>query len=345
MMASRCGCFIIPRSVIDRFAEDETLPESTRQAFVDTAAIEPNWRHIRQAHNTTPISGAQLAVSAATTLTPSLLVFDCKGTTSLPGNPVSNPKSSADQTARRAFEVTKDVARFYAKCFGRNSVDGKGMSLLSSIHYGVKYNNAFWDGSQMTYGDGDGRIFIDFTGSDDVIAHELTHGVTQFTAALKYTNEPGGLNESISDVFGTIFRQWRAKQEVDAADWLIGAEILGPAARTKGFRCLRDLSDPGGKHCLSPQPAHYSQYKPGSDPHDSSGIPNHAFYLAAKGIGGRSWTTAGKIWYAALTSPKATKGMSFSKFATLTRQAAKTLSSGSSDVYNAVDDAWTQVGL
>lgn len=344
-MISGCGCFIIPKAVIDRFSHDETLPEPTRRAFMDTAAIEPNWRRIRQAMTATPISGPRFAISAEVSLSPSVLVFDCKGTTSLPGNPVGNPKSSADPTAKRTYEMTKQVAEFYSKCFGRNSLDGNGMSLLSSIHYGIDYNNAFWNGSQMTYGDGDGRIFTDFTASDDVIAHELTHGVTQFTAGLKYTNEAGGLNESISDVFGSMFRQWRARQTADTADWLIGADILGPDAKEKGYRCLRDLADPGAGHCLSPQPAHYSQYQPGGDPHDSSGIPNHAFNLAAIALGGPSWEVAGKIWYAALTSPKATKGMSFSRFAGLTRQAAKTLFAGSANVYTAVDEAWSQVGL
>src|SRR4029077_10081348 len=123
-------------------------------------------------------------------------------------------------------------------------LDDAGMSLLSSVHYSIKYNNAFWNGTQMTYGDGDGAIFVDFTGSTDVIAHELTHGITQFTAALAYSNQPGRLNESMSDVVGSIFRQWRAKQSVTTADWLIGKDIVGPAARARGFTCLRDMANP-----------------------------------------------------------------------------------------------------
>ena len=153
--------------------------------------------------------------------------------------------------------MTTDVAKFYKAAFGRNSIDNAGMTLLSNIHYNRLYNNAFWDGSQMTYGDGDGQIFIDFTQSNDVVAHELTHGVTQFTLGLNYTNEAGGLNESMSDVFGSMFRQWEADQEVSAADWLIGGGIMGPDAKARGFTCLRDMAKPGGAHCLAPQPFHY----------------------------------------------------------------------------------------
>src|SRR5206468_3051000 len=129
------------------------------------------------------------------------------------------------------------------------SVDNAGKTLVSSVHYGVGYNNAFWNGNQMTYGDGDGNIFVDFTKAPDVIGHELTHGVTQYSAALSYSNEPGGLNESMSDVFGSMFRQWEAHQNVTKADWLIGHEIMGPGALAKGYTCLRDMSNPAAKHC------------------------------------------------------------------------------------------------
>jgi Zn-dependent metalloprotease len=219
------------------------------------------------------------------------------------------------------------------------------MTLMSSIHYGVRYMNAFWDGSQMTYGDGDGKIFVDFTTSNDVIGHELTHGVTQYTAGLDYTDEPGALNESVSDVFGSMFRQWQKKQTVVKADWLIGADIIGPAAKAKGYTCLRNMAKPADPHCLSPQPDHYRNYVPGGDPHENSGIPNHAFYLAATSIGGRSWQQAGKVWFEALTSPNANHSTNMKEFADLTRAAASSLFSTVPAVYSAVDDAWTQVGI
>jgi hypothetical protein len=228
---------------------------------------------------------------------PEFKLFDCQGTMSLPGSQLTAAQIAADSAAKRAMEETKAVADFYKKVFERNSIDGAGMTVLSSIHYGADYNNAFWNGQQMTYGDGDGNIFVDFTGSDDVICHELTHGVTQFSAQLAYKNEAGGLNESLSDVFGSMFRQWRAGQDVTKADWLIGRDIMGPGAKKRGFTCLRDLADPGAKHCLAAQPKHYKYYSAGLDPHFSSGIPNYAFYVAAMAVGGNSWDRVGKIWY------------------------------------------------
>ncbi|MCW2650315.1 MAG: prt1 [Mycobacterium sp.] len=349
-MPTRCGCFIVPKNVLEKLAEDQSIPEQSRQALRDTLALEPVWRKLRVAQ--TQAAQARLlagpvaeGISGTLAAQPSATVFDCKNTKSLPGAPVLDPDTCPDVTAKRAFDETIAVAEFYQKFFDRNSVDAAGMTLVSSIHYDLRYSNAFWNGAQMTYGDGDGQIFIDFTASSDVIGHELTHGVTQFTAGLTYVNEPGGLNECISDVFGSMFRQWRKSQTVAQADWLIGADIIGPAAAAKGYTCLRDMADPGAEHCLSPQPSNYADYVPGGDPHVNSGIPNHAFYLAATAIGGNSWEKAGKVWYAALTSPKATKNMKMSAFAKLTRQAAQSLFAPDPAVYSAVDSGWTDVGI
>jgi Zn-dependent metalloprotease len=346
-----CDRFIVPTAVLRRLAEDESIPAESRQAMRESVAVERMWRDLRDAHTdatqasllATEFSGVRRAGVLATV--PAVTVYDCKNTQSLPGSPVVDPGASTDATAKRAFDTTRAVVDYYRECFGRNSVDDKGMTLMSSIHYGVRYDNAFWNGAQMTYGDGDGRVFTDFTKSDDVIGHELTHGVTQFTAGLVYTDEPGALNESISDAFGAMFHQWRNKQTVAQADWLIGPGVLGPLAIAKGYNCLRNLADPGSKQCLSPQPSHYTDYIPGGDPHDNSGIPNHAFYLSAMGVGGRSWERTGKVWYAALTSPAAGPSMSFSEFAALTRSAARSLFPQDRDVYRGVDDAWTRVGI
>ncbi|MBA0048902.1 M4 family metallopeptidase [Mycobacteroides sp. LB1] len=336
-----CTRFIIPLAVLSRLAEDGDIAEDSRVALLSTAASELSWRTLRNAHTRATQAGS---VAGALAKVPETPVFDCRQTTSLPGVAVAEPATSDDATARRAFTETAAVVRFYRECFGRNSVDNAGMTLVSSIHYGVKYTNAFWNGSQMAYGDGDGQLFLDFTKANDVIGHELTHGVTQFTAGLNYENEAGALNESVSDVFGSMFRQWQAEQTADKADWLIGKDILGPRALDKGYTCLRDLADPGAGHCLSPQPAHYRDYVPGSDPHDGSGIPNHAFYLAATKHGSASWEAVGTVWYDALTSPKARKNMTFKVFAKLTRQIAAARPSVGSPA-TAIDEAWAEVGL
>jgi Zn-dependent metalloprotease len=335
--------------VLERFAKDAKLTDAERGCFENAAKVEANWRRARQASAAfARTSLAALPVRAALGVAPAaptVSVFDCGHGISLPGNAVSNPGSFADQTAKRAFQVTTEVANFYNLVFGRRSLDNAGMSLLSSIHYSVGYNNAFWNGTQMTYGDGDGNIFIDFTASDDVIAHELTHGVTQFTLGLNYTNQPGGLNESMSDVFGSMFRQWRAKQKVGAADWLIGKDIMGPGAVARGFTCLRDMANPGANHCLSPQPNHFSRYQNGMDPHESSGIPNQAFYNAAMAIGGNSWEKAGKVWYAALTQSPPSPSMKMNVFANRTRTQADKLFPADLSVKAAIDAAWKSVGL
>jgi Zn-dependent metalloprotease len=350
-MCARSGRLIVPPRVLRRLAEDESIPAESRQAMRDCVAVEEAWRRLRSAQ--TEAIQSSLLATGITTLqvagvlasVPAITVYDCKNTRSLPGLPVSNPGSSADSTAKRAFGTTRAVVDFYQKCFGRNSVDDAGMTLMSSIHYGVRYDNAFWNGSQMTYGDGDGQVLTDFTKADDVIGHELTHGVTQFTAGLDYSDESGALNESVSDAFGAMFHQWRRKQTVAQADWLIGPGVLGPVAIAKGYACLRDMAQPGSQRCLSPQPWHYRDYVPEGDPHENSGIPNHAFYLAATNIGGHSWEQAGKVWYAALTSPEAHASMGIKEFATLTRAAARSLFRRDSNVYRGVDDAWTRVGI
>jgi Zn-dependent metalloprotease len=344
-----CQCFIVPPDVLERYANDKKLSAEERKSFADTAQFEKEWRKARVAlaklsRSAKSILPTALATGAAAA-PPAIMVNDCAHGNTLPGTPVPNPGTSPDATAKRAFVETTAVANFYQTLFGRNSVDNAGKALLSSIHYSVNFNNAFWNGSQMTYGDGDGNIFIDFTNSNDVIGHELTHGVTQFSAGLAYANQAGGLNESISDVFGSMFRQWRASQDVTKADWLIGKDIMGPGAIAKGFTCLRDMANPAAKHCLAPQPTKFSQYQDGMDPHYSSGIPNFAFYKAAIAIGGKSWEKAGKIWYQSLTGFAPSPNMKMSVFANRTRALAASLFPTEPAVKTAVDKAWTAVGL
>ena len=238
-----------------------------------TAAQEPIWRTLRVAQNRA-IQARMITLESTLTLAkiPSVTVNDSRTRPPCPASRSPNPAIPATRRPSAPSTGPLTVVDFYKTCFGRNSIDDLGMTLMSSIHYDANYNNAFWNGVHMTYGDGDGQIFLDFTRSNDVIAHELAHGVTEYTSGFVYTNEPGGLNESMSDVFGSMFRQWQKNQTFAKADWLIGADIVGPAAKARGYKCLRDLADPGGKHCISPQPFHYKNYIPGGDPHDNSGI-------------------------------------------------------------------------
>ena len=341
-----CSCFIIPKDVLEKLAKDPELSEELRKGLEHAARTSEQLRKLRvQAVAVTRATSAIGAVIGELAPSPAVTVYDCKHHQTLPGTPVPNPGNSSDQTAVRAFKETTGVANFYKKVFNRNSIDGAGMTMMSSIHYGTKYNNAMWNGSQMIYGDGDNQIFIDFTSGNDVIGHELTHGVTQYTIQLGYTSDAGGLNESISDCFGSMFRQWEANQDVNQADWLIGHDILGPVAKRRGFTCLRDMANPANTHCLAPQPTKYSQITPGMDPHYSSGPPNLAFYLACKSVGGKSWEKVGQIWYHALTGFKPSPKMKMKVFADRTRKLASQMYSSVPNVATAVDKAWKQVGL
>jgi len=352
-----CICSIIPNDVLRRLAQDESLTDEARQALTRTALVDQELRKIReQARQFTAVAQSVAPTPEALAPAPAVTVYNCNHTQTLPGAPVPNPANAADPSAQRAFTEATAVAQFYQLLFGRDSIDNYGMTIISSIHFGVKYNNAQWNGTQMLYGDGDGQIFVDFTGGNDVIGHELTHGVTQHTLQLAYADEAGGLNESLSDVFGSMFRQWQADQDVNAADWLIGSNIIGPAAKANGLTCLRDMANPAAPHCLAPQPTHYSQYQPGMDPHYSSGIPNLAFYTFAMAIAdpqfpnrqpayARSWQTAGRIWYNTMFLGGALPNMTMHQFASRTHAAAVLLYPSAPEIDNALSAAWTKVGV
>jgi Zn-dependent metalloprotease len=341
-----CFCQIIPDEVLKRFSRDPKLTAAQRKHFANAARLGTEIRKLRkQAGKVTAVTASMGLVAGVVPAAPAITLSDCQHNQTLPGVPVADPANSADDTTKRAFVETSAVADFYKSVFGRNSIDGAGITMASSVHYGTNFNNAFWNGSRMTYGDGDNNIFIDFTNSTDVIAHELTHGVTQYSLQLSYTSEAGGLNEHMSDAFGSMFRQWRAKQDVTQADWLIGKEIIGPGAVERGFTCLRDLASPGAAHCLTPQPVRFADFQTGMDPHISSGIPNLAFFTAAKAIGGNSWEALGQIWYKALTGSDPSPNMSMQTFANLTRQLAAQMTPPNASVANAIDAGWTAVGL
>jgi len=257
--------------------------------------------------------------------------------------------SLKDPAVNEAYDYSGATWDLYWQIFHRNSVDGQGLKLVSSVHAGKSYDNAFWDGVQMAYGDGDGRIFRRFTLSIDVVGHELTHGVVQHTCGLNYHDEPGALNEHFADVFGSLVRQYRKKQTAAKADWLIGKELLVPApTRT----ALRSMKNPGSAFKNDPdlgddpQPKIYANRYTGSQDyggvHINSGIPNHAFYLATTAVGGNAWEKTGRIWYKVMLNllPEST----FADCAQECRSVALTMFPGTS-VPVAVDNAWQQVGL
>ena len=216
-------------------------------------------------------------------------IYDARKLKLLPGKLVrgeGDPKS-ADVAVNEAYDGAGATYDLYFEEYGRNSIDGRGMRLDSSVHYSRNYDNAFWDGRQMVYGDGDNIIFQRFTKSIDVIGHELTHGVTQYEAELEYQDQPGALNEHFSDVFGSLVKQRTLGQTAAQADWLIGEGLL---AKDVHGVALRSMKEPGTAYDdprlgKDPQPAHMRDYldtdEDSGGVHVNSGIPNKAFCLAA----------------------------------------------------------------
>jgi Zn-dependent metalloprotease len=202
----------------------------------------------------------------------------------------------------------------------------------------------------MVYGDGDGQIFNRFTMSLDVIGHELTHGVTQYEAAPKYQGQPGALNESLSDVFGNLVKQYKLNQTVDKADWLIGAGLF--SRKIKGV-ALRSMKSPGTAYDdptigKDTQPARMKDYVNTSSDnggvHINSGIPNRAFYLTAVEIGGKAWESAGNIWYITLRD-RLRERSDFQEMANLTYGVAGSIFGKDSKEQKAVFKGWEAVGL
>ncbi|MEO7447215.1 MAG: protealysin inhibitor emfourin [Humibacillus sp.] len=284
---------------------------------------------------------------------PHRTISDAKGTQTLPGTTLRTEGQPAtdDVAATEAYDGLGATWSLWSQAYARDSLDGKGMPLLASVHYGRNYDNAFWDGIQMVFGDGDGVIFDRFTKSLDVIGHELAHGVTEHTAGLLYHGQPGALNESISDVFGVLVKQHSLGQDAASADWLVGAELLN--ASVQG-RALRDMRNPGTAYDdprlgKDPQPAHMDAYVVTTDDnggvHINSGIPNRAFVLAALAIGGNAWEAPGAIWYAVLSGDGIRADCDFTTFADLTVAAAAAAHGDGSSQQQAVRSAWEQVGV
>ncbi len=282
------------------------------------------------------------------------IVYDSKNSASQPPAGIMIRKEGDppcdDLAVNEAFDGAGATYDLYKEIFGRNSIDDKGMTIVSYVHYDQNLDNAFWDGSEMVYGDGDGEIFNRFTISNDVIGHELTHGVTQYEANLDYYSQSGALNESFSDIMGSLVKQRTLNQTADKADWLIGQGLFKPSINGLA---LRSMKAPGTAYDdqligKDPQPAAMVDYvnttRDNGGVHINSGIPNHAFYLAAVSIGGYAWEKTGKIWYHALRD-HLRKNANFARAANVTVNVAKELFGDNSFEMRAVQDAWKTVGV
>ncbi|WP_322403599.1 M4 family metallopeptidase [Massilia luteola] len=334
-----CTCFIIPSSMLRKLAVQ--ADEAERQHLLEQMERSAFLRGQRAASGLAA-PGLQVAPGVK-----HRTVYDAHHKTRLPGKLVRTETAApvADTAVNEAFDGAGATYDFYLQILHRNSIDGRGLGIDSSVHYSKSFNNAFWNGRQMVYGDGDGKLFTGFTHALDVIAHELTHGVTQYTVpggGLVYDGQSGALNESVSDVFGSIVKQWHLKQTVRKADWLIGAGIMTPAVG----KALRSMADPGNTALTwsgDDQPGTMAGYVDGGDVHTNSGISNHAFYLAAMKLGGHSWDKAGPIWYQAL--PLLHPDATFADAAQATAKAAELRHGVGSAEAAAVRGAWHEVGV
>ena len=231
-------------------------------------------------------------------------IYTAANQSRLPGTKArfEGDKAATDNIVNNAFDYHGLMRDFMKVVLKRDSIDGAGMNLIGTVHYGKAYNNAFWNGQQMTYGDGDQVIFALFV-LLDVNGHEMFHGVTENTSGLEYSGESGALNESMSDVFGVCLRQWARKLDVTQDSWLVGPGIF--TSKVNG-KALRSMTAPGTayndpKLGKDPQPDHYSKLYTGSSDnggvHINSGIPNKAFADFAIACGGNSWDAALLVWF------------------------------------------------
>ena len=195
---------------------------------------------------------------------PPIQIYDAGHGQTLPGKLARGAHSGpvADEAVNEAWDGLGATLAFLEKEFRRDGLDGDGTRLRASVHFGEQYLNAFWDGRQMVFGDGDGILFRGFTKAVDVIGHELGHGIISDEGQLAYVYEPGALNESLADVFGSIVKQFHLGQAAHEADWLIGDQLLTSKVNGKG---LRSLAAPGTAYDdpvlgKDPQPAHMRRF-------------------------------------------------------------------------------------
>lgn len=297
MLLHKCNCMYIPPFVLENLA----------RAGIKNARLAIHQSELsREKRRGKLVEMEKFAgVTTAPAGTASRQVYDCQNKWQQRVKLVRGEGDAvtSDAAVNDAYDYSGVVRDYFKGVLNRNSIDNLGLNLILNVHYGLNYMNAFWDGDEMTFGDGDGNIFVNFAKSLDVVAHELTHGVTQFTANLRYYSQSGALNEHFSDVFGTVITQYKNKQTANDADWLIGNEIMGPQLYGEA---LRSMKAPGTAYDNSlmgkdPQPDHMKDYYSGpadnQGVHINSGIPNKAFYHVAMDIG---TDKAALIWYTAL---------------------------------------------
>lgn len=344
------NCFIPPH-MLKNIATKGT--DKQRVLAIDTLKTSERMRGQRQALSEFTAAAFRVDVGGK-----QRIVYDARNGSSLPGTIVRKEGEgpTGDVAVNEAYDGSGITYDLFKHVYQRNSIDGNGMRMDSTVHYRTGYDNAFWDGEQMVYGDGDEnlpeaeRLFNRFTIALDVIGHELTHGVTQFEAKLTYSQQPGALNESMSDVFGSLVKQYQRGQTASEADWIIGEGLLTKNVNGVGIRSMKAPGTAYDDPVLGkdPQPAHMKDYvntlNDNGGVHINSGIPNRAFYITALELGGNAWEKAGQIWYVTLRD-RLGANSKFQECAELTYQVASELFGAGSIEQQAVQKGWAEVGL
>jgi thermolysin len=325
-------------AVLNRYDDIKTMSGSGKGVKGDTKQIQVSQQ------------GGQYVLVDTTRTTQNITTYTASTSQSTPGSLVSSTTSTSWDTSADAAGSAVDahynagvVYDYYLKTHNRKSVDGNDAALVSTVHFAQQYDNAFWDGTQMVYGDGDGQMFYGFAAGLDVVGHELTHGVTQNESNLTYQDQSGALNEAVSDIMGCFVEHFSTPDPVK--NWQMG-ENIGPAP-------TRDMIHP----TMYQQPGHMSQYVNTSQDnggvHVNSGIVNNADYLMTMGGAndksqikvayGLGWDKSQKLWY--LTNTQYLQsGSDFAAAAQATLTAAKSLNFTQNE-QNIVECAWISVGV
>jgi len=338
-------CGIVPPYLLENIARRGS--ERQQAAATRSLALDLVHRQARTAGRPT------VTVTVPAEDGPRRTVATADGSTTLPGRVVRSEGEPAtgDAATDEAYDGLGATYDLYLSAYDRHSVDDAGLPLPATVHYGLDYDNAFWDGQRMVFGDGDGEVFRGFTGSLTVIGHELTHGVVQHTANLAYEGQAGALNESIADVFGTLVEQFHRRQTAAEASWLVGEALFMPDVQGVAMRSMKAPGTAYDDDVLGrdPQPAHMQNFvRTSADNggvHINSGIPNRAFAEVAVALGGHAWERAGWIWFDVLTGGRLDPHADFAAFAAATRRAARARFGADSREERAVTGGWQAVGI
>ena len=358
-MHERCSIYcIVPPVVFERIAKNGS-PEQ-RDWAIETVSRDNSLRTARIQNTllrgTSPIRADALATTEPGQ--PKRTIYDAKNQEQVTGEVVraEGGPTTDDDAANEAFDGLGATYELWFEKYSRDSIDDAGLPLDGIVHYGDRYDNAFWDGQRMVFGDGDGDLFNRFTIAIDIIGHELAHGVVETTCNLNYWQQPGALNESCADVFGSLVKQLKANEKAEDADWLIGEGLFTDKVKGTGDTpaALRSMAEPGTAYDdpllgKDSQPGHMDKYvqttQDNGGVHVNSGIPNKAFHNVATALGGYAWERAGGIWYSAMRDAQVKPTARFQTFARATARAAVRIYGADSAEAKAVEDGWKGVGI